>query len=194
MKVIFASHNKNKTREIASLLDGLIQVYSLEDIGFFEEIIESGSTLEENALIKAQTVFKHTGMNCFADDTGLVVEALNGQPGVHSARYAGEQKSSTDNLIKLLSELKGIENRKAWFKTIICLILKGEIHYFEGILSGKISHEMSGKEGFGYDPVFIPSGFSKTLAEMTLEEKNAISHRALAFKAMRNFFMKNINS
>ncbi|MDP1726934.1 MAG: RdgB/HAM1 family non-canonical purine NTP pyrophosphatase [Bacteroidota bacterium] len=194
MKVIFASHNKNKTREIASLLHGLIQVYSLEDIGFFEEIMETGSTLEKNALIKAQTIYKHTGMNCFADDTGLMVDALNGQPGVHSARYAGEQKSSADNLIKLLEKLKGKENRKAYFKTIICLILKGKVHYFEGILPGKITQEMSGKEGFGYDPIFIPAGFSKTLAEMTLEEKNAISHRAIAFKAMRNFFIENINS
>lgn len=194
MKVIFASHNKNKTREIASLLDGLIQVYSLADIGFFEEIIESGSTLDENALIKAQTLFKHTGMNCFADDTGLMVEALNGQPGIHSARYAGEQKSSADNIIKLLEALKGKENRKAFFKTTICLILNGKIHYFEGILQGKISHEMRGKDGFGYDPIFIPAGFSKTLAEMTLEEKNAISHRARAFMAMRIFFMKNANS
>ncbi len=194
MKVIFASHNKDKTREIASLLEGLIQVYSLEDIGFFEEIMETGSTLEENALIKAQTIYKHTGMSCFADDTGLMVEALNGKPGVHSARYAGEQKSSTDNLIKLLEELKHKENRKAYFKTIICLILKGKIHYFEGVLSGKIHHELRGKDGFGYDPVFIPAGFSKTLAEMTLEEKNAISHRAIAFKAMRNFFMESTNS
>ncbi|MBC7381731.1 MAG: RdgB/HAM1 family non-canonical purine NTP pyrophosphatase [Bacteroidia bacterium] len=193
MKIIFASHNKHKTKEISALLDGLIQIHSLEEIGIFEELIESGSTLHENAQMKAQAVYEATDLNCFADDSGLLVEALNGEPGVYSARYAGEQKDSEANMHKLLANLKGIENRNARFSTVICLLLNGKEHYFEGHLDGKINLEKRGNEGFGYDPVFIPEGSEKTLAEMTLPEKNKISHRAKAFISMRNFFVENVS-
>ncbi len=188
MKLVFASHNANKTKEISAIFQGIAAISSLEDIGFFEEIAETGSTLEENAEIKATVVYKATNLNCFADDTGLLVEALNGAPGVYSARFAGPEKSAEANNQKLLNELVQTENRKARFVTLICMIIAGDKHFFKGELEGEIASNYSGSNGFGYDPIFIPSGFSKSLAEMSLTEKNAISHRAKAFTKMLDFF------
>ena len=192
-KIIFASHNAHKTKEIAALLGGLVSVNSLSDIGFSQEIEENGISLEENALIKAKTIHNLTELNCFADDTGLFVDALNGEPGIYSARYAGEEKDSNLNIEKLLKKLEDIKNRKASFRTVICLILNQKVHYFIGELHGVIIHERRGIGGFGYDPVFIPDGFSNTLAEMDLTQKNTISHRAKAFLEMRKFFVENAN-
>ncbi len=192
-EIIFVTHNANKTREISALLDGQISVYSLDEIGYREDIIENGISLEENATVKAKTIYDLTKRNCFADDTGLFVEALNGDPGVYSARYAGDQKDSNLNMDKLLRELAGKENRKAKFITLICLIFHSDIYYFEGQLSGVINRKKMGRSGFGYDPVFVPDGFSKTLAELNLEEKNKISHRAKAFLAMKNFLLEKAN-
>lgn len=186
-KLIFASHNKNKTREIGAMLSGLMQVVSLDDIGFSEEIIESGSTLHENAFIKASCIYNHSLLNCFADDTGLLVDALDGAPGVYSARYAGPEKDAIANNQKLLEALKGNSNRLARFETVICLFLNGKAHYFEGVLEGEITEEPIGQGGFGYDPVFKPLGSNLTLAQISLDEKNAFSHRARAFHKMVEF-------
>ncbi len=188
MNLTFASGNKGKLSEVAAVLEPLgIKINGLDDIGFSGEIPETADTLKGNALIKAEFVFNKFGINCFADDSGLEVEALNGAPGVFSARYAGAQKSDAANISKLLSELEGEKNRKACFKTVIALIIDGKTHIFEGIIEGTINQTMLGKNGFGYDPVFIPNGYSKTFAEMTKEEKNKISHRALAVKQMFDF-------
>lgn len=187
MKLIFATHNQNKVIEIAPLVPPHFEIVSLRDIGFHDDIPETALTLEGNAVSKAETIFKATGLNCFADDTGLEVEALNGAPGVYSARYAGEQKNAQDNIDKLLHELQGRENRKARFKTVICLILEGEKYLFEGIVEGKIETIRSGSGGFGYDPIFTPNGYNRTFAEMTLEEKSKISHRGLAFDQLIGF-------
>jgi XTP/dITP diphosphohydrolase len=191
-ELIFASHNKNKTKEIGALLGDLFQVVSLTDIGFNQEIIESGLTLKENAWIKASTINKQTSRNCFADDTGLLVDALNGEPGVFSARYAGLEKSDEKNMDKLLTNLSDKEIRTARFVTCICLIYKGENYFFEGTCEGEIIKEKRGSMGFGYDPIFLPTGLNNTLAELTLEEKNKISHRAKAFKKMEQF-LKGLN-
>lgn len=186
-KLIFASHNSNKAKEINTLFQGRFSVVSLNDIGYFEEIIESGFTLSENAEIKAKAVFNVTQLDCFADDTGLLVDALNGAPGVHTARYAGPEKNAEQNNVKLLKELDGVSNRKARFETVIHLIWKGESHQFSGVLEGSIAHKPAGSEGFGYDPIFIPIGSDRTLAQMSMQEKNSMSHRAKAFKAMLEF-------
>ncbi len=188
-KLIFASHNPNKTREIANLLDGHLLVQSLSDIGFNQEIVEDGLTLHENAHIKSSTIYQITGLNCFADDTGLMVEALGGEPGVYSARYAGEEKDTSKNNHKLLSNLTNTANRKAKFVTVISLYLNGTEYFFEGVLQGSIGHELIGSEGFGYDPLFIPLGSNRTLAQMSLDEKNKISHRKIAFKKMADFLL-----
>lgn len=164
-----------------------INLLSLHDVGFTEDIAETAATIEGNALLKAETVSRHTGRNCFADDSGLLVDALHGAPGVYSARYAGEHKSDTDNITKLLQELNGKENRKAHFKTVMALVLDGKEYVFEGTVNGTILHEQRGSNGFGYDPVFMPDGFSKTFAEMSLEEKNNISHRKIALKKLLDF-------
>lgn len=187
MKLIFATHNQNKIIEIAILLNSQINVVSLNDIGFYNEIPETAQTLEGNATIKAETIFQETGMDCFADDTGLEVESLDGAPGVYSARYAGEHKNAQDNIKKLLKELESFENRNARFKTVICLFVNGEKKLFEGIIEGKIEKESKGMGGFGYDPIFTPTGYKKTFAEMTLEEKSKISHRGLAFEKLITF-------
>jgi XTP/dITP diphosphohydrolase len=187
MKLLFASHNSHKTKEISAIFNGVTDISCLEDIGFFEEIIESGLTLQENAQIKAEAVYKATQLNCFADDTGLLVESLNDEPGVYSARYAGPEKSAEANNLKLLNALGQTENRKAKFQTVICLILNGQQHFFVGELQGKIGYELQGNQGFGYDPLFIPDGSQRTLAQMSLAEKNTISHRAKAFNAMLEF-------
>jgi XTP/dITP diphosphohydrolase len=187
MKLLFATHNQNKVIEIAPIVPQCFEIVSLQDIGFHEDIPETAQTLEGNAVLKAETIFKATGLNCFADDTGLEVEALNGAPGVFSARYAGEQKNAQNNIDKLLQELQEEQNRKAQFRTVICLILEGEKYMFEGIVEGKIETIRIGSGGFGYDPIFTPMGYNRTFAEMTLEEKSKISHRGLAFDQLIRF-------
>ena len=191
MELIFATHNNNKVKEVAQILPSYLSMKSLTDIGFFDEIEETGKTFEENALLKAKTIFEKTGKNIFADDSGLVIEALNGAPGVYSARYAGTGKDE-DNIVKALKELDGKTNRKAYFISIFCLILNGKEYFFEGRIDGTISTEILGENGFGYDPIFIPDGFSKSFAQMSAEEKNAISHRAKAVEKLNNFLI-NLN-
>jgi len=187
MKIIFASNNINKIREINSVLGDSFTLLSLQDLNMTEEIPENEMTLEENALYKARHIFKATGMNVFADDTGLEVEALNGSPGVHSARFAGENKDSGANIEKLLSLLQNETRRDARFRTVIALIYDSREYIFEGVVNGRIIHEKRGRQGFGYDPVFIPDGKNLTFAEMDLDEKNSISHRARAFEKLKIF-------
>lgn len=187
MDLIFASHNENKVEEVRDILSASIQLLSLNDAGFHDDIEETGSTLEANALIKAETIYKMTGKNIFSDDTGLFVNALNGDPGVHSSRYAGTGDSK-DNIKKLLAELKGKSDRSAYFKTVFCLIINDETHYFEGRVDGEIIEEERGEKGFGYDPVFVPDGHNLTFAEMPIEEKNKISHRFRAAEKLAEFF------
>ena len=186
MELIFASHNENKVKEIRKMLPESIQLLSLNDVNFHDEIDETGSTLEENAKIKAETIFKLTGKPVFADDSGLFVEALNGAPGVYSARYAGTGNSQ-DNVNKLLNELNQNKNRNAYFMTVFCFINSNGIFYLDGKAEGKITETQKGEGGFGYDPVFVPDGFSETFAEMTPEMKNQISHRAKAVQKLINF-------
>jgi XTP/dITP diphosphohydrolase len=187
MDLIFASHNENKVFEIANLVGNKYKILSLNDINFKEDIIENGSTLQENALIKARTIFSETGKNCFADDTGLLVKSLNNEPGVYSARYAGEQKNADDNMNLLLLNLNNKTDRQAKFTTVIALIMNGKEFIFEGELAGSIILEKKGSNGFGYDPIFKPNGYINTLAQLDITEKNKISHRALAFKKMIDF-------
>ena len=190
MKLVFASNNKNKIQEIQALVPNTIQIISLEDIGCTEDIPETADTIEGNAILKANYVTEKYGYDCFADDTGLEVEALNGAPGVYSARYAGEQKDANDNMDKLLSELKDKSNRKANFKTVIALNLNGKQNLFTGIINGKIIEEKIGTNGFGYDPIFVADGFDKTFAELSMEEKSTISHRGIAVKELILFLQK----
>jgi XTP/dITP diphosphohydrolase len=187
MQLVFASNNKNKIREMQLLLPGSIQILSLLDIGCLEDIPETAETIEGNAILKANYVTEKFGYNCFADDSGLEVAVLNGAPGVYSARYAGEQKNDNDNMDKVLAKLKGESNRKANFKTVICLNLNGEQHLFTGIIKGKIIEDKIGSNGFGYDPIFVADGYDKTFAELTIEAKSAISHRGLAVKQLVAF-------
>lgn len=187
MKLVFASNNKHKILEIQNMLPKGIQIISLEEINCFEEIPESAETIEGNAILKANYVTEKYGYDCFADDTGLEVEALNGAPGVHSARYAGNQKNTDDNMNKLLAALKNESNRKAQFKTVITLNLNGNQYHFTGIAEGKITIEKSGNEGFGYDPIFQPENFDITFAELSLSEKAEISHRGKATKELIDF-------
>jgi len=188
MKIVFASNNENKIKEIQQLLPENIQIVSLAAIGCHEEIPETADTIEGNAILKANYVTEHYGYDCFADDTGLEVQALDGAPGVYSARYAGEQKNADDNMNMLLKALIERDNRKAQFKTVIALNLRGEQHLFTGIASGEITTSKSGDKGFGYDPIFKPEGFEETFAELSLETKNKISHRALATQKLLQFF------
>lgn len=178
--LIFASNNAHKLGEIRNLLDNIIEIQSLKDINLEGDIPETSNTLEGNATQKAEWIYSRIGRDCFADDTGLEVEALDGAPGVYSARYAGEGCSFADNVNKLLKAMKGQSNRKARFRTVICLIENGEKHYFEGIVNGTIVEKGSGNMGFGYDPIFVPDGYNISFAEMPLDEKNKISHRGLA--------------
>jgi XTP/dITP diphosphohydrolase len=187
MKLVFATHNSNKAKEIQSLLPENFQILTLSDINCHEEIPETAETLEGNSLLKAKFISDHFNLNCFADDTGLEIEALNGRPGVYSARYAGEEKSAEANMNLVLSELEKESNRKAQFRTVITLILNTETYVFEGVVKGEMSFEKRGSDGFGYDPIFIPEGQTKTFAEMTLAEKNQQSHRARAFEKMVTF-------
>lgn len=180
MELVFASSNQNKVAEIQKLVGNKFKLLSLKDINCTEEIAETGKTFRENALIKARYVFEKYGYNCFGDDSGLEVEALNNAPGVYSARYAGEPKNDANNTKKLLSELGSNTNRKACFKTVIALVIDGKEEFFEGEIKGQITFQPIGNGGFGYDPVFVPEGHARTFAEMSLDEKNRISHRAIA--------------
>ena len=191
MELIFATHNENKVIEIKNLIQKNIKLLSLSDIGFKDEIVEDGKSLHENSLIKAKYIKSKYGMNCFADDTGLEVQSLNNEPGVYSSRYAGYPINSNNNIKKLLENLSGFNNKNARFRTVISLIISENIFSFEGVIKGEITHEIRGNSGFGYDPVFIPSGYSKTLAELSLKEKNTISHRSIAINKMMNFLRKN---
>ncbi len=187
MKLLFATNNEHKLYEISALMPNSIELVGLAQAGITEDIPETGDTLTENALIKAEYAFNKTGLWCFADDTGLEVEALNGAPGVHSARYAGEAKNSIDNVTLLLKNMSGKENRNACFKTVIALIFNNERYLFEGIVGGRIIDTPIGTAGFGYDPVFVPNGFNETFAQMPLELKNSISHRARAAQKLLDF-------
>jgi len=182
--VCFATHNQHKIEEVRALLSPDFPLVGLDEIGCNEDLPETQATLEGNSLQKAEFVFNNFKVSCFADDTGLEVTSLNGDPGVYSARYAGPQRNSSENINLLLKNLKGIANREARFRTVITLITPAVTKQFEGIVEGYIINELRGSSGFGYDPVFIPNGFDKTLAEMTLAEKNLISHRALALQKL----------
>ena len=190
MQLVFASNNKNKIQEIQALVPSDFKILSLEDIGCFEEIPETADTIEGNAILKANYVTQNYGYSCFADDTGLEVDALNGAPGVYSARYAGEQKNAEDNMNKLLLELRTATSRKAHFKTVICLNNNGLQHLFTGIINGTITTEKIGTNGFGYDPVFIADGTEKTFAELSMHEKASISHRGIAVGQLIDFLSK----
>lgn len=187
MKIVFASGNKHKLEEIKAALPGDFEIISMRDLPFEGEIEEHGTTLEGNAAIKARFIHEHFGQNCFADDTGLEIAALGGAPGVYSARYAGEGCSFSDNVKKVLGEMEGKTNREARFRTVICLILESREYFFEGIVKGAITRESRGTGGFGYDPIFVPEGEERTFAQMDLEEKNTLSHRALAVRELARF-------
>ena len=184
MKIVFATNNPNKLKEIQSLIPEEIQIISLKEIGCNEDIPETGNTLLANALQKAHYIKDNFNYDCFADDTGLEIDELNGAPGVYSARYAGLERNAKANMNKVLDELKGKKNRKAQFRTAIALILKGEEHLFEGKVEGYISKDTKGDEGFGYDPIFIPENDKRSFAQMSMEEKGAISHRGRAVKKL----------
>lgn len=191
MKIIFASNNTNKVEEIQNQVPSFIQVITLDEIGCTEDIEETGTTIEENAIIKANYISQKYGMPCFADDTGLEIEALNGEPGVYSARYAGEDKNADKNMDLVLKKMQNESNRKAQFKTVIALNINNEQHLFTGIVEGEIRKEKTGTNGFGYDPIFEPEQLGKTFAEMTLDEKNTLSHRGRAVNQLVNF-LKNL--
>ncbi|MCK5777023.1 MAG: non-canonical purine NTP diphosphatase, partial [Bacteroidales bacterium] len=186
-KIVFATNNVHKLQEVRLYLNNLYEVVSLKDIGFNQDIPEPYDTLEENALTKSQTIFDKYHIDCFSDDTGLEVEALNGAPGVFSARYAGEDCSFQDNVDKMLAEMNGQTNRKARFRTVVSLILNGEKYYFEGIVNGRIAEIETGTDGFGYDPIFVPEDLNTSFAEMNLEDKNKISHRGRAIAKLVDF-------
>jgi len=193
LKLVFATHNDHKLKEVQQLLPKSIELLSLNGIGCHDEIPETGSTLEENAQLKADYVTKTYGVNCFSDDTGLLVDALDGNPGVYSARYAGEQKSAKDNMAKVLKELEGKTNRNAHFKTVVHLNMDGTSYAFDGIVEGIITECEQGNNGFGYDPIFQPSGYDSTFGELQAEIKNAISHRGRAIQKLVAF-LKNTAS
>lgn len=187
INLIFATSNQNKVLEIQKILPKKFNIKSLKDLNYFEDVPENENTIEGNAIFKAKYIYEKFNINVFADDTGLEVEALNGEPGVHSARYAGTTRSSEKNIKKLLKNLKNIKNRNARFKTVIALIIDNKLHIFSGIIEGFILDSPKGNNGFGYDPIFCPNGFDKSFAELTLKEKNLISHRSLAMKKLIDF-------
>ena len=187
MKLVFATNNQHKLEEVSAILDNSIELLSLKDINCNTYIPETADTLEGNALLKAQYIYNNFGINCFADDTGLEVEALNNEPGVYSARYAGENKNPEANMFKVLDNLREKENRKARFRTVIALILNGKEYLFEGIINGKITNSKQGSAGFGYDPIFMPEGYNETFAELGNNIKNKMSHRALAINKLYDF-------
>ena len=189
-KFVFATNNAHKLEEVTAILGDKIELLSMKDIHCHADIPETADTLEGNALLKARYIFENYNMDCFADDTGLEVEALNGAPGVYSARYAGDAHNSEANMRTLLQDMEGIENRKAQFRTVFALIINGKEHLFEGIVKGEITKHRCGSSGFGYDPVFIPEGYTQTYAEMGNTLKNKISHRALATNKLCNFLSK----
>jgi XTP/dITP diphosphohydrolase len=192
MTLVFATNNEHKTREINNILDDNIKLLLLSDVNITDDIPEDEPLLEGNAMFKARYVHDRTGLNVFADDTGLEIDALNGLPGVHSARFAGEAKDSSANIARVLSMLRGIAERKARFRTVIALIFENKEYLFEGSVSGIIIDEKRGSEGFGYDPVFIPDGQDLTFAQMPLNEKNKISHRAIAFGKLKEFLYQQL--
>ena len=189
-KFVFATNNAHKLEEVTAILGNKIELLSMKDINCHADIPETADTLEGNALLKARYIFENYKLDCFADDTGLEVEALNGAPGVYSARYAGDAHNSEANMKKLLQDMEAIENRKAQFRTVFALIINGKEHLFEGIVKGEITKHRHGTSGFGYDPVFIPEEYTQTYAEMGNELKNKISHRALATNKLCNFLSK----
>ena len=191
MRIIFATHNNNKLLEVKKMISKKIEIKSLSDLGYNFEIPENEKTIKENAIFKAKFIYSKFKSNVFADDTGLEVEALGGKPGVHSARYAGNEKDNKKNIKKLLDSMRAIENRKANFKTVVSLIFNDKLYVFEGKINGKIAYEEKGLFGFGYDPVFIPKGFKKTFGEINTDIKNTISHRAIAFNKLISFLKKN---
>lgn len=188
-KIVFATSNKHKLQEVRAILGSSFQIVGLQDIGCFEDIPETGDTLEENAFQKAKYVSEKFGLDCFADDTGLEIEALNGAPGVYSARFAGEECNAQNNMEKVLTSLQDENNRKACFRTVIALIQNGKLSCFEGKIEGRIAEKQSGEAGFGYDPIFIPVGYEKSFAELSPEEKNKISHRALAVQKLADYLL-----
>jgi XTP/dITP diphosphohydrolase len=190
MDLVFATHNANKLKEVRLLLPKDIRLISLEDLGCHEDIPETESTLEANAQLKADYITERYGISCFADDTGLIIDALNGAPGVHSARFAGEERDSDKNMEKVLNELKNISTPTARFKTVIALNLNKERILFEGVIEGVITKEKYGTEGFGYDPIFIPKGYDQTFAQLPLEIKNQISHRGKALQKLIAYLVK----
>lgn len=187
MKLCFATNNAHKVTEVQQLLGKSFDIVSLQDIGCTEELPETQDTLEGNSAQKANFVHQHYRTDCFADDTGLEIPALSGEPGVHSAHYAGPERDSEANMQKVLDKLREVADRQAQFRTVITLILNGDTHTFEGIVPGTIAREPSGHQGFGYDPIFIPEGYKQSFAKMSLEEKNQISHRAKAVQKLVNF-------
>lgn len=189
-KFVFVTNNAHKLEEVTSILQNKIELLNMNDINCRVDIPETAETLEGNALLKARFIFENYQMDCFADDTGLEVEALGGAPGVYSARYAGDSHNSDANMRKLLQDMEGVENRKAQFRTVFALIIDGKEHLFEGIIKGEITKGRHGNSGFGYDPIFIPEGYTQTFAEMGNELKNKISHRALATNKLCKFLMK----
>jgi len=189
-KLVFATNNRHKLEEVSDVLKGHLEILSLKEINCFDDIPETADTLEGNALLKAEHVFHRYNYDCFADDTGLEVEALDGRPGVYSARYGGEDQNAERNMKKLLDELDGKTNRRAQFRTVIALIEGGTVNYFEGKIEGQIIESRRGTTGFGYDPVFVPDGYSQTFAELGSELKNKISHRALAVQALIQYLKK----
>jgi len=190
-QLVFATNNAHKVTEVQAAVDGKIKLLSLNDIGCYDDIAETGLTFKDNAAIKSHFINDKYGLDCFADDSGLEIDALNGEPGVYSARYAGEHGNHAANNIKVLEQLKGIADRKARFITVISLIWKGNEHFFEGTVEGTIRAELSGTDGFGYDPIFQPDGYDITFAEMTMAQKNAISHRGRAVEKLVDFLKKN---
>ena len=192
MKLVFASNNANKIKEIQQLVPATIQIVSLQDIGCTEDIPETADTIEGNAILKANYITQKYGLDCFADDTGLEVNALNGAPGVHSARYAGEPKNDSNNINKLIAALENESNKKANFKTVICLNFNGKQSLFTGKINGKIIDEKIGENGFGYDPVFVADGMNKTFAELSMAEKSKISHRGIAVKQLIDYLNNSI--
>jgi len=190
MQLCFVTNNKNKLLEVSSILEKELIINSLDDIGFSDQIPETGKTIEDNSLEKAEFINKKFKLNCFADDTGLEIQSLNGNPGVHSARYAGIQCNANENINLVLKNMKDVSNRKASFRTIITLILDSNFFFFEGKIDGKISYEPKGSYGFGYDPIFIPDGYNITFGEMQPEKKNKISHRKKAINKLYLFLRK----
>lgn len=190
--LVFVSSNTGKINEISNLLKDRFHLKGLNDLGFYDSIDETGLTLKDNAFIKAQTIHNQFNVNCFADDSGLMIEALDFQPGVKSARFAGQNATDLQNIQKVIELMKGKENRSASFNTVICLIFEGNTYYFEGKIEGEITNTTIGNNGFGYDPIFIPKGYNITFAQMAIDEKNKISHRKIAVNKLISHLLKNV--